>query len=208
MPRRILLLIGAIVIISQLPGCVRPERCRVACVGDSITSASGYPEMLRKMLGPGYAVKNFGVSRTTLLRNGEFPYWKTPQFSRVANWEPDIVIIKLGTNDTLPQNFKFKNEFTGDLRAMVEHFATLPSKPKIYLCLPIPAPERHLGHSEANLQHYLSMIKQVAQEKGLPVIDLHAALDGHPELLLDGVHPNKGGAEMIARTVHQALTKP
>ena len=58
------------------------EPIKVACVGDSITQGSGaqkgksYPAQLQGLLGEGYLVGNFGVSGRTLLKKGDFPYWK------------------------------------------------------------------------------------------------------------------------------------
>ena len=51
----------------------------------------------------------------------------------------------------------------------------------------------------------IPIIQQVAAEKGLPVIDLHTALSGKPELFPDGVHPNAAGAKLMARAVYAAL---
>ena len=52
----------------------------VACVGDSITFGAGtkkpatdsYPAQLAGLLGEKFDVKNFGVSGSTLLKNGDF----------------------------------------------------------------------------------------------------------------------------------------
>lgn len=49
------------------------------------------------------------------------------------------------------------------------------------------------------------MIKKVAKKNHLPVIDLHAAMDGMPELFPDKVHPNEEGAKVMAKAVYQAL---
>ena len=56
------------------------EPVRVACVGDSITEGAGvrdpnkrYPAQLGVLLGANYDVKNFGVSGTTMLDNGDSP---------------------------------------------------------------------------------------------------------------------------------------
>ena len=50
---------------------------RVACVGDSITYASGteqgYPWQMRKLLGGKYDIENFGVDGATLLKSGDNP---------------------------------------------------------------------------------------------------------------------------------------
>jgi hypothetical protein len=59
---------------------------KVACVGDSITQGSGagpgksYPAQLQGMLGDKWKVGNFGVSGRTLLKKGDFPYWKEKKY--------------------------------------------------------------------------------------------------------------------------------
>jgi lysophospholipase L1-like esterase len=46
---------------------------------------------------------------------------------------------------------------------------------------------------------------QVAQEKKLPIIDLHFALGNRPELFPDKIHPNAEGAALMAKIVGDAL---
>lgn len=187
---------------------------RVACVGDSITYGAGvagreancYPVVLGKLLGAKYETKNFGVSGATLLKQGDMPYWKQPAFKQAADYAPDIVVLKLGTNDSKPQNWKHKEDFAADLAAIVDHFAALPSKPKIFLCLPVPVYKTQWGINEEIVAgEIIPIIKKVAAEKKVEVIDLHAALSGKPELFPDNVHPNVGGARLIAEAVQKAL---
>jgi acyl-CoA thioesterase I len=217
MNRRMFLSVAIAFAISQFTPFIHAEaaaeKIRVACVGDSITFGSGvadrehksYPAVLQTLLGDKYEVKNFGVSGTTLLKHGDRPFWKTKQFEDATQFNPNVVIVKLGTNDTKPQNFKFKDEFAGDLRAMVDHFAGVPAKPKIYLCLPVPVHKPNYGINEEGLADYMPKIKEVAKEKGLPVVDLHAALQPHAEYFKDGVHPNAEGAALMAKTVSEAI---
>src|SRR5689334_724667 len=78
----------------------------VACIGDSITQGSGaakgqsYPSQLQAMLGDQWKVGNFGVSGRTLLKKGDYPYWKENAYQDALKSAPDVVIIMLGTNDT------------------------------------------------------------------------------------------------------------
>ena len=51
-------------------------------------------------------------------------------------FNPNIVVIKLGTNDSKPHNWVHKNEFTKDMQAMIDAFRGLAVHPKIYLCCP------------------------------------------------------------------------
>jgi acyl-CoA thioesterase-1 len=183
-------------------------KIRVACVGDSIT-ANNYPADLGRVLGPKYEVRNFGVSGTTMLKAGDSPYWKTGQFRQVHEFEPQIIIIALGTNDTKPQNWKHAKEFAADIRAMVDDFAAIPSKPRVWLCHPVPVVKDNYGINERVLtKEVIPAIEEVAKEKNLPEIDLYKALSGVPKRFPDGVHPDGEGQEMMAKAVARELTRP
>jgi len=191
-----------------------PGKVKVACVGDSITYGAGvenretncYPVALGRSLGAKFEVKNFGVSGATLLKKGDKPYWQEPDFLGVSAFAPDLIIIKLGTNDSKPQNWKFKDEFFADYVSMIEHFMRLPSKPKIWVCLPVPVYEDRWGITEAVVnKEIIPQIKQAAQSKSAPVIDLYDALSNRPDLFPDKIHPNAAGALLMAQTIEGAL---
>lgn len=186
---------------------------RVACVGDSITVGVGaepgksYPSQLQALLGKGWIVKNFGASGRTLLRNGDHPYWEEKVFHDAQEFRPDVVVIMLGTNDTKPQNWRFHEQFHDDYRDLVKTLHALPSRPRIYVCRPCPVPEPgNYGINEANVQREIAIIDALAREEGLEVIDMHAALEPHPELFPDRVHPNTAGAAIMAQTVAVAIS--
>ncbi|BCU77868.1 GDSL-type esterase/lipase family protein [Luteolibacter sp. LG18] len=186
---------------------------RIACVGDSITQGSGadrgqsYPDQLQDLLGERWAVKNFGVSGRTLLKNGDFPYWKEGAFKNAQAYNPDAVVIMLGTNDTKPQNWSHKAEYRSDYAEMVKIFRDLPSKPKIFICRPCPVPEPgNYGINEAGVKEEIVILDDLAKELDLGVIDIHASLEKTPELLPDRVHPSTKGAAVMASTVYASLT--
>ncbi len=188
---------------------------RVACVGDSITFGSGikdrdhqsYPAQLQAMLGGAYEVKNFGVSGATLLNAGDNPYTKQKAFEAAKAFKPNIVVIKLGTNDSKPQNWSHKDEFAADAKAMVEAFQSLETKPRVYLCRPVPAYPGNWGiRDEIIKNEVIPLIDAAAKEKDAQLIDLYAALSDKPAMFPDKVHPNADGARVIAATVYNALT--
>ena len=190
------------------------ETIRVACVGDSITYGAGikdrknhnYPLVLGKSLGEKFEVRNFGVSGATMLKKGDFSYWDRPAFKQATEFNPHVVIIKLGTNDTKPQNWKHGEEYTADYEAMIDHFASLPAKPRIWLCSPAPVYQTRWGISEKGVvEGVIPQVQTLAKRKGLPIIDLYAALSGKPEMFPDKIHPNAAGAKVMAETIEAAI---
>jgi len=190
------------------------ETIRVACVGDSITYGSAikdrmnnnYPVALGRSLGERFEVRNFGVSGATLLKKGDFSYWERPEFRAATQFNPHVVVIKLGTNDTKPQNWKHADNYTADYEAMIDHFAALPAKPKIWLCSPAPVYQTRWGINEKSVvEGVIPNVRALAKRKGLPVIDLYTALSDKPEMFPDKIHPNAAGAKVMAETVEAAI---
>ncbi len=186
---------------------------RLACVGDSITQGSGaakgmsYPAQLQELLGGAWLVKNFGVSGRTLMRSGDFPYWNEAAFKQAQEFEPNVVVIMLGTNDTKPHNWAHKDEFEKDYRDLVNTFQDLKSKPRIFLCRAVPVPGAgNYGINEAGIQEQILIVDRLAHELKTGVIDMHAALADKAALLPDRVHPNTEGAGEMAKAAFQVLT--
>ena len=208
-------------------GCAPSDKCtpirtgdydsliRVACIGDSITyglmvenrGQNSYPAQLARMLGDKWDVRNFGVSGATMLKAGDKPYWQQKAFAEALVFEPDVVIIKLGTNDTKPVNWKYGHRFTADYKEMIDIFASLPTQPKIWICYPAYIRPGHRAiRGSVAVNEQIPAIKRIADEKGASIIDLHTPLLGKPEMYADKVHPNATGAKILAGTVYQALT--
>lgn len=190
------------------------EPVKVACIGDSITKGAGakpgksYPSQLQEMLGERWKVLNFGVSGRTLLKKGDHPYWQEKVYQDALGSEPDVVIIMLGTNDSKPQNWEHKAEFEADYRELVASFQKLESKPRIYVCRPCPVVEGKgdgYGIREAPVLEQIVIINKLAEEMGVGLIDMHAALENFPEMLPDRVHPNGQGAGKMAAAAFTAL---
>lgn len=211
----------------------QPDAIRVACIGNSITegfgidvpSQYGYPAQLQKKLGSGYWVKNFGLSARTMLNKGDCPYMNEPAWKDAQDFKPDIVVIKLGTNDSKPHNWQHGAEFRQDLEQMITTLRPdlaqpakktkkgkksqqiAPVKPQIYLCTPIPAFKSTWDINDSVIVNGIIPIQQeVAKKYGLNVIDLHTlyANDGD-KMLPDGIHPDGKGAERLAEIISEAL---
>ena len=193
----------------------RKDAVRVACIGNSITFGAGirnrsrdsYPSVLARMLGDIYWVKNFGVSARTMLNKGDHPYMNEPAYKNALAFNPNIVVIKLGTNDSKSFNWKYKADFMKDAQTMIDAFKGLPSQPKIYLCYPSKAYLTGDGINDDIIsKEIIPMIKKLAKKNDLSVIDLHTAMDGMPELFPDRIHPNEKGAQVMAKAVYQSIS--
>jgi len=195
----------------------KPGAIRVACIGNSITDGHGidmatqhgYPALLQKKLGNDYWVKNFGVSARTMLNKGDFPYMNEMAWKDALAFNPDIVIIKLGTNDSKPHNWKYGAEFKQDLESMIQSLSANGKKPKIFLCTPIPAFKPTWEISDSVIVNGIIPVQQkVAKQNGLRVIDLHTLFaDGADLVLPDGIHPNGKGAQRMAEIIAEELKK-
>lgn len=168
---------------------------------------NSYPAQLAGMLGPKWEVRNFGISGATLLKKGDRPYWNEPAFQAALDFNPDVVVIMLGTNDSKPQNWKFASEFESDYKEMIARFAALPSRPRIWITKPMPAFSSAFDISETVITgEEIPLITQIARETKVGLIDQYEAMQPHAGLVPDGIHPNADGARFLALTVHATLT--
>lgn len=189
-------------------------KVKVACVGNSITAGAGiknrdkdsYPMMLGQMLGKGYDVRNFGISGRTMIQKGN-SYMKEKAYKQALDFQPDILIIKLGTNDTNPVFWKYKSEYSKDMLTMIQAFRQASPSVKVYLCYPVtinggkPSTRDKVVSTEV-----IPMINEVAEKVNASIIDLHTVTANMPEAFVDELHPNEQGAHILAKTIYKALT--
>lgn len=212
-----ILFLICLILLSVSAEATEKEPIRVACIGNSITYGAGlqnpfrdsYPGVLEQLLGTGYDVRNFGISGRTTLQKGDRPYVRERLYVEALDFAPDIVTIKLGTNDTKPWNWVHKGEFEHDLSELVRSFQTLETRPRVILCLPVPAPEGGKSINEETLvRDVIPSIRRVAHRSGAEVLDLHEALKPYyPRCFPDGVHPDAEGSRAIAQTLYACITQ-
>ena len=202
--------------LAQLPS-PRQDALRVACIGNSITDGmtidlkghNGYPAQLQRILGAGYHVENYGVSARTLLRKGNLPYVNEQAWKDALDFNPNIVVIKLGTNDSKAANWKHKEEFQGDLQSMIDQLRALPAHPVIYLVRPLVAVEKVVNEMSINNEviekEIIPIINKVAKKNKLRILDFREELNQSGLMSSDGVHPNKKGVAVIAQKVAEAI---
>lgn len=197
-----------------LAGLPAAGQVRVACVGDSITWGARvadrenncYPAQLQAILGEDYDVRNFGVSGTTLLSAGNKPYVKQGAYRAALAFEPDLVVIMLGTNDTKQINWQHAGRFVEDYKALIESFRVLESQPQIIIALPVPAwTAGEMIDGQRVLQGVIPKVRQIAYDTGVRLIDLHTPLRDAASRFPDQIHPDALGAGRLARMIYEQV---
>ena len=215
-------LVGMLLVMIFTNATSQSKKIRIACVGNSITYGSrvvnreknAYPAQLQAMLGEGYDVANFGVSGATLLKKGNKPYWNQPEYKKALEFNPDVVFIKLGTNDSKIMNRPFHNEFISDYSDLIHAFKDVNSNVRIVLLLPIPSfvTDSNAIYDPVIKNAIIPMTKEVAFKNHTEIIDLYQLFINHEELLPDKIHPNAEGATIIAKRLfdfmQQKSTQP
>lgn len=195
-------------------------KIKIACVGNSITygafipnrELNSYPAQLQAYLGEEYEVKNFGVSATTLLSAGDYPYISTEPYKQSLAYQPDIVFIKLGTNDSKPQNRPHLDQFKGDYLKLINTYRALPSNPRVILLTPVRCfLEGNTSISDSVLRVAVTpAIKEIACEEDLDIINLYNLFGDKWEahMMPDRLHPSSIGAGNIAAKLYANLSTP
>ena len=197
---------------------------RMACLGDSITYGFGlddipadcYPAQLQKMLGDGFEVKSFGRNGACVRKDGGLPYMSTIEYLRAMDWDADAYVICLGTNDLvnkIDDDFLkiFKADYKELIRSLREKTDTLERakdyEPFYVVQIP-PVPQLFRGwDEEKTVGRINNTIYEIAREYSIKLIDFHSAFKtfNEEELFSDGIHPNKQGAELMAKILYPVI---
>lgn len=214
MSRITALLIFALFIFSSVG--FSAEKMKVACLGDSITFGVGaknrkensYPAQLQKILGDAYEVKNFGTSGIKM--TNYLNKWK----KNILEFQPNFVTIKLGTNDTKGRKFEpapgnkevFDKNFSRSAEDLLTFLSGLKSKPKVFICLPVPVFKTRWGINEKSLtEDIIPALKKMAKEKELGLIDFYTPIKSLGKEVPDGIHPNEKVYTILANLIAQNI---
>ena len=192
------------------------EKIKIACVGNSITYGYGvanrennaYPKQLQRLLGNKYQVENFGVSGNTLLKKGDYPYWNSKEYQKALSFSPDILFVKLGTNDSKLQNrIYLDTDFVKDYKELIASFKEKNSSVKVVLLLPVPSflKDSNSIWDPVIKNKIIPLTQNVAYDTKSELIDLYQLFVGESALLPDGVHPSSLGATKIARRLYESV---
>ncbi len=185
---------------------------RVACVGDSITEGYGlsspnveaYPAQLQMALGDEYVVNNFGVSGSTARKQGDKPYWDQAAYAHSTDFAPAIVLLMLGTNDTKSVNWD-ESSFESDYAELVEHYLGLNAR------VIVAAPPKVFATGAFDIDPAVAndvmvpLLRDLANERQLPLVDAFEVTADHAEWFPDNVHPTRDGAAAIAQAFAEGV---
>ncbi len=201
------------------------EPVKLACVGDSITfgytiperETKSYPAQLQQRLdkkGKGkWEVKNFGVSSMTLMKKTSKSYWGRKEYKASKDYAADIVIIMLGTNDSNGMHRAgIEANFKNDYHALIASYreGREEGQPRIILMLPPKCYLAGKGTDEGIIHGTIApIIREVAKEEGLELIDLYDALgtEWDKELMPDKLHPSAEGAALMVKKIAPVVMK-
>jgi sialate O-acetylesterase len=176
---------------------------RIACVGDSLTRGTEYTLFLWEQLSPKYIISDFGVGGTTASRASEKPYMNQSAFQLALDFQPNIVIIMLGTNDAGIE--QTSEAFTSDYVKIITAFQNLNTKPDVFIVQPPPIYDTTALSNNALVGKIIPGIQAAAQQTGTTLIDANTPLLNHAEYFYDGIHPDADGARIIADTIYAKL---
>ncbi len=205
------------------------DRVRIAFIGDSITfgyatgnpDTDSYPAQFAEMIGSKYFVGNFGRSGSYVLP-AESPhnYWKqsksdrsyrkTEEYVASKQFEPDIVVILLGTNDHRSLTSEAAvEEFKESLIDLANEYKNLPSVKKVYIGTSF------LSTTNSQIYYKTSgylqgLQKEAAQTGGFEVIDIGTMIKDYLDVMMnytsDRLHPNKTIFTEVARVFWSFFT--
>lgn len=186
---------------------------KIACVGDSISygacstnpQTKAYSAVLQEMLGDNYEVRNFAMPSACLHEEGGFPYTAQSVYWESQRFQPDCVIIMLGTNDAMNVNWKGKEEFKKGIIQLSETYRSLESQPDIYLATPMFTYDT--GRESLIESGIVPAIKEAAQELNCGMIDMNQKTKNlDTDFYVDGIHLNDEGYYLMAKLILEDLS--
>ena len=224
-----ILLLGFIILYSNgLSGLhkhkkVGEDKIKVACVGDSITYGHGveawgknnYPSQLQRILGDKYHVENFGHSGKTVSDSGDQPYTKSKQYQLSLDFEADILVFMLGTNDSKPENWTNEVDFIAKYNSLINKYKENNPNIRIIICTPAKAffsDGKTSGTTNFDVQPQVvesirNTIRTYAFANGYEVVDIFDLSQYHAEWFeKDNVHPSADGARAMSEAIAKKIT--
>jgi lysophospholipase L1-like esterase len=172
---------------TTLPSATRPAKIRIVLAGDStVTDKSGWGVGFGKCLTKDVELINMalgGRSSKSFLAEG--------QWHKCLDLKPDYVLIQFGHNDSPGHGATRESDPQTSYRRNMEQYVDDAEAAGIKPVLVTSMSRRQWGHDgkiHSTLQPYVDVVKEIAAEKRVPLIDLHArSIELYEKLGRDGV---------------------
>jgi len=183
----------------ELPDVNGDGKVVVLCFGDSVTlggARGAYPAWLR----------SYFVPTVQVINQGKYGEWTADGVKRLAplldQLHPDYVIVQEGVNDAIREGCANVDAIEGNFKQMIDRIHGAGAIPFVGTIFAAPS---YAGESgERCIDRINQMIAGLPAER----IDFAAAIRGHGDLMLDGLHPNNRGYEVLARQALDVLLRP
>jgi len=209
-----LLLLMFFAYISQLAS----SQTRIACIGNSVTYGKGivnreknsYPAQLQSMLGVDFEVRNFGTDTLALITKGKFQYSKSSQYKAALAFEPNIVFVMLGADESRRMYRNSLGDFEKNFSDLIASFKKLESVNRIVLLTPIASFNADTSQINAHFvqNQIIPRIEHRAVSSHCEFINLYNITTDIQRFITDGVHPTAHGATVLATRLYEAVVQP
>ena len=135
-------------------------------------------------------------------------------YQTVLDYDADIIVFMLGTNDAKQENWTDIDAFMEDYMALLGTYLESGKQPQVYIGICAEAfytDKNDPATGIAGFDIQPGIVDAIAERLALmptssaypcSVIDIHSLTEAHPEWFeVDGIHPNADGAKAIAQTV-------
>lgn len=197
-----------------------PKKIKVSCVGDSITETGYWSGNMQGLLpSDRFIVKGYGKGGTTAMSTGRWSadnagsaaYKNHAPYTRSLSSKPDVVVIMFGINDAYSFNWDQAGnangaQFKKDYIALIRTYQNLASHPTVIMAIP-PTVYSTYANCKENLEgKVIPVLREIAAETGVTLVDVQTATAGHRDHFADGVHPSdETGRLLIATPIANAV---
>ncbi|MCP2605057.1 SGNH/GDSL hydrolase family protein [Candidatus Aminicenantes bacterium AH-873-B07] len=195
-------------------GCQKRQKVIIIlCAGDSITNSS-YPFYLeQELLSQGIKAKvyNFGRNGNN---SGQYLKFLILNKDWLKEKHPDFILLQLGTNDVrVDSDFTPTDKFYLNMKKIISIFREFKNRAEkesiIFIATIPPLPSKiEFPFSEKSKERIKKeinpIIRKIAQEENLILVDNYSLFIENPDLLAD-IHPNEKGYKALAENWYSEL---